>query len=221
MSFRRDVEDTDTDTDVDEEVVDVAVCPKCSKMTEHEVLRRTMKGNGEDLLARCVQCSNVQNLQLRPPKPVFIKTTLSDRMDSKFALVDSDDDELICKDDYFQHEELTYKITRIEDSKSKEAKKLEASKISAMWAVRVDRTIVPLTMTQGEISVAGSIECDPDKMFSCGAIMQMNGRRWRIRALHTGKGRTLNGKRVANEIRRIYLHVPEDENEFTKTNYRR
>ena len=141
------MEDTDTDTDVDEEVVDVAVCPKCSKMTEHEVLRRTMKGNGEDLLARCVQCSNVQNLQRRPPKPVFIKTTLSDRMDSKFALVDSDDDELICKDDYFQHEELTYKITRIEDSKSKEAKKLEASKISAMWAVRVDRTIVPLTMT--------------------------------------------------------------------------
>ena len=31
------------DTDVDEEVVDVAVCPKCSKMTEHEILRRTMK----------------------------------------------------------------------------------------------------------------------------------------------------------------------------------
>ena len=213
--------DTDTDVDVDEEVVDVAVCPKCSKMTEHEVLRRTMKGSGEDLLVRCAQCSNVQNLQLRQPKSVFIKTTLSDRMDSKFALVDSDEDELISKEDYFQHEDFTYRITRIEDSTSKESKKLEAAKISAMWAVRVDRTIVPITMTDGERSVAGSIECDPDKMYSCGAIMQMNGRRWRIRALHTGKGRTLNGKRVAHEIRRIYLHVPEDESRSDNTSYRR
>jgi uncharacterized Zn finger protein len=76
-------------------------------------------------------------------------------------------------------------------------------------------------MTEGETSVASSIECDPERIFSCGAIMQMNGRRWRIRALHTGKGRTLNGKRVANEIRRIYLHVPEDEKKFSKPDYRR
>ena len=217
MSVRRVVEDTD----IDEEVVDVAVCPNCSKMREHEILRRTMKGNGEDLLVRCIQCSNVQNLQLRPPKSVSVKTTLSDRMDSKFAMVEADEDEVISKDDYFHHEEETYKVTRIEDSTSRESKSLEATKISAMWAVRVDRTVVPITMTEGETSVASSIECDPERIFSCGAIMQMNGRRWRIRALHTGKGRTLNGKRVANEIRRIYLHVPEDEKKFSKPDYRR
>lgn len=207
------------DTDVDEEVVDVAVCPKCSKMTEHDILRRTMKGNGEDLLVRCIECSNVQNLQLRPPKSVSVKTTLSDRMDSRLALVEADEDELITRDDYFAHEEQTYKITRIEDSTSKESRKLEASKISAMWAVRVDRTIVPITMTEGERSVASSIECDPERVFSCGSIMKMDGRRWRIRALHTGKGRTLNGKRLANEIRRIYLHVPEDDKENYNPRY--
>ncbi|MDB3871474.1 HVO_0476 family zinc finger protein [Euryarchaeota archaeon] len=207
------------DTDVEEEVVDVTVCPKCSKMTEHEILRRTMKGNGEDLLVRCIECSNVQNLQLRPPKSVSVKTTLSDRMDSRLALVEADEDELISRDDYFAHEEQTYKVTRIEDSTSKESRKLEASKISAMWAVRVDRTIVPITMTEGERSVASSIECDPERVFSCGTIMKMDGRRWRIRALHTGKGRTLNGKRLANEIRRIYLHVPEDDKENYNPRY--
>ena len=62
------------DTDIDEEVFDAAVCPECTKMTEHEILRRNVKGNGEDLLVRCVICSNVHNLQLRPPKSVFIKT---------------------------------------------------------------------------------------------------------------------------------------------------
>jgi len=199
------------DTDIDEEVFDAAVCPECTKMTEHEILKRNIRGDGEDLLVRCMICSNVHNLQLRPPKSVFIKTTLSDRMDSIMQLIESDVDEEINTDDYFQHEEQTYRITRIEDKTSRESSSLNANEISAMWAVRVDRTIVPITMTEGEISVPSSIECDPDRIFSCGAIMKMNGRRWRIRALHTGKGRTLNGKRIASEIRRIYLHVPEDE----------
>ena len=199
------------DTDIEEEVFDAAVCPECTKMTEHEILKRNIRGDGEDLLVRCMICSNVHNLQLRPPKSVFIKTTLSDRMDSIMQLIESDVDEEINTDDYFQHEEQTYRITRIEDKTSRESSSLNANEISAMWAVRVDRTIVPITMTEGEISVPSSIECDPDRIFSCGAIMKMNGRRWRIRALHTGKGRTLNGKRIASEIRRIYLHVPEDE----------
>jgi uncharacterized Zn finger protein len=200
------------DTDIDEEVFDATVCPECAKMTEHEILKRNLRGNGEDLLIRCVVCSNVHNLHLRPPKSVLIKTTLSDRMDSELSLIEADEDEKINKNDYFQHEEQTYRITRIEDSTSKECRNLNAGEISAMWAVRVDRTIVPITMTEGEISVPSSIECEPDRVFSCGSIMQMNGRRWRIRALHTGKGRTLNGKRIASEIRRIYLHVPEDNN---------
>jgi len=200
------------DTDIDEEVFDAAVCPECAKMTEHEILKRNLRGNGEDLLIRCVVCSNVHNLQLRPPKSVLIKTTLSDRMDSELSLIEADEDEKINKNDYFQHEEQTYRITRLEDSTSRECRNLNAGEISAMWAVRVDRTIVPITMTEGEISVPSSIECEPDRIFSCGSIMQMNGRRWRIRALHTGKGRTLNGKRIASEIRRIYLHVPEDNN---------
>ena len=199
------------DTDIEEEVFDATVCPDCTKMTEHEILKRNIRGDGEDLLVRCMICSNVHNLQLRPPKSVFIKTTLSDRMDSIMQLIESDEDEEINTDDYFQHEEQTYRITRIEDKTSRESSSLNANEISAMWAVRVDRTIVPITMTEGEISVPSSIECDPDRIFSCGAIMKMNGRRWRIRALNTGKGRTLNGKRIASEIRRIYLHVPEDE----------
>ena len=141
------------DTDIDEEVFDAAVCPECTKMTEHEVLRRNAKGNGEDLLVGCVICSNVHNLQLRPPKSVFIKTTLSDRMDSELSLIEADEDEEIVKEDYFQHQEQTYRITRIEDSTSRECISLNAGEISAMWAVRVDRTIVPITMTEGEISV--------------------------------------------------------------------
>ena len=50
----------------DDEVVDVAVCPKCSIMTEHTILKKAAKGKGEDLLVRCQECSEVHILNLRP-----------------------------------------------------------------------------------------------------------------------------------------------------------
>ena len=117
------------DTDIEEEVFDATVCPECTKMTEHEILKRNIRGDGEDLLVRCMICSNVHNLQLRPPKSVFIKTTLSDRMDSIMQLIESDEDEVINTDDYFQHEEQTYRITRIEDKTSRECSSLNANEI--------------------------------------------------------------------------------------------
>jgi len=65
-----------------------------------------------------------------------------------------------------------------------------------------------LTMTDGEDSRSKSIECSPEDVFSCGSIMEVDGERWRIRALHTGRGRTLRGKRSAIDIKRVYLHPP-------------
>ena len=48
------------------EVVDVTVCPRCSIMTEHTILKKSSKGKGEDLLVRCQECSEVHLLNLRP-----------------------------------------------------------------------------------------------------------------------------------------------------------
>ena len=48
---------------------------------------------------------------------------------------------------------------------------------------------------------------DPERVFSCGTVMVIDGKKWRIRAIHTGVGRTLRGKRVAAEVRRMYLHL--------------
>ena len=40
------------EADGDEGVADVAQCPECSELTEHEVLSRAERGAGEDLLER-------------------------------------------------------------------------------------------------------------------------------------------------------------------------
>ena len=197
----------------DEEAIDVSQCSNCEDFTEHNVLRRVKKGDGEDLLIQCLECNEVQTLHLRPGKPIKITSILSDGAESQTQTVESDDDELISVDDVFDHSGILYRVTRIDDSDTRSQRSMVASDISTLWAVRCDKCIVRLTMTDGEESSSTSIECSPDKVFSCGSIMEIEGVRWRIRALHTGKGRTHRGKRAAIDLRRIYQHPPYNRDE--------
>ena len=186
-------------------------CPICVEVTAHSIIKRTPQGEGEDVLVMCSMCSFVQKIMIRPPKPVMVNTTLSDGRESFGVEIEVDEDEEISVGDMFEHDEITWMVTRIDNNDSRPEKALVASEIFSMWATRSDKTIVGVTMTNGEISESGKLECDPDRVFSCGTIMNFSESRWRIRAIHTGEGRTLTGSRVANEIRRIYLHPPDRE----------
>ena len=186
-------------------------CPSCVDVTAHSIIKRVPQGGGEDVLVRCSACSFVHKIMIRPPKPVMVKTTLSDGRESFGVQIEVDEDEEISIGDMFEHNEITWMVTRIDNDQSRPEKVLRASKIFSMWATRSDKTIVGITMTSGEISESGKLECEPDRVFSCGSIINFAESRWRIRAIHTGKGRTLNGSRVANEIRRIYLHPTDGE----------
>ena len=195
------------EADGDEGVADVAQCPECSELTEHEVLSRAERGAGEDLLVRCVSCSKVYRISLRPPSSTSVRTTLSDGADSFSASIEYDRDEEISKDDLFQYDESHWQVTRIEIGDKMPVNSAMAGDIASMWAVRKDVCTVRLTLTEGEVSTPSSLECDPERVFSCGTVMIVDGKKWWIRAIHTGVGRTLRGKRVAAEVRRMYLHL--------------
>ncbi len=195
----------------DEDEGALSECPSCEEVTEHSIIKRTSQGEGEDVLVRCISCSLVHKIMIRPPKPVMVRTTLSDGRESFGVEIEVDEDEEISVGDMFEHDAITWKVTRIDNVQSRPEKILRASKIFSMWATRSDKTIVGITMTSGEISESGKLECEPDRVFSCGSIINFAESRWRIRAIHTGRGRTLTGSRVASEIRRIYLHPPDRE----------
>jgi len=195
----------------DEDEGALSECPSCEEVTEHSIIKRTTQGEGEDVLVRCISCSLVHKIMIRPPKPVMVRTTLSDGRESFGVEIEVDEDEEISVGDMFEHDAITWKVTRIDNGQSRPEKILRASKIFSMWATRSDKTIVGITMTSGEISESGKLECEPDRVFSCGSIINFAESRWRIRAIHTGRGRTLTGSRVASEIRRIYLHPPDRE----------
>lgn len=191
---------------LDDAVAQTAECINCSQSTEHEVLRRTPRGSGVDVLARCLECSKVQTIVIRPPKAVSLGFTLSEGASSRAEEIEVDEDEVLAVGEVFEWDSAQWEITRIDGAASRPRKSLPATEIEAAWAVRRDRVTVRITMTEGEESSSGELECNPEQEFSCGAVIEIEGRPWRIRALHTGKGRTLRGSRAASDLRRIYLH---------------
>ena len=182
-------------------------CSSCSSETNHITLREKEVGGGVDLLVRCSECNHVHTEILRPRKLVKIGMTLSDGRSSSFENIDSDDDEEICVGDTFEHDGFEWTITRLEGQDARSKRKMNAGSIRRGWAIRVDRVIIPLTMTDGEVSRSSTMECSPDTIFSCETQIEVEGSTWVIRAIHTGKGRTLRGRRAAADIRRIYLHA--------------
>ncbi len=185
----------------------VLFCSICDEEEEHTVLREKKVGDGYDLLLKCGLCGNVCTAEIRPNKIVRIPMTLSDGKISFFEEIESDDDEVIVLGDKFEHTDSHWEVTRIEDETGRAKRSMLAHEIKRGWATRVDRVIIHLTLTDGEHSTSSSIECTPDTIFQCESLIEVEGRVWMIRAIHTGKGRTLGGRRAAEDIRRMYLHA--------------
>ena len=200
---------TDADVDGDaEDVAKIAVCSDCEQEEEHDVLRSAERGQGVDLLVRCHACGNVHTLELRPPRSINVRFTLSEGAHSQRLDIEVDEDEMFEVGDCFDHGEGTWEVTRLEAAGGVSLTTAEPSEVDMVWAARADKVRVKLTFTEAHKSWSDSIICEPDEVFTCGSSFSHEGERWKIRALHSGQGRKLTGKLPAGRIRRIFLHKP-------------
>ena len=194
------------------EVMENAIeCPQCNDVTGHEILREKEVGKGADFLIKCDECHTVHTVQFRPKPVRSIPFRLTEGPHSEVVKIDIGGDEWVAEHDIFEHGEKHWRISRIELPNDSTSDGEYAHKVARVTALRADIIRVKITMTIGEESYPDTIEVEPDKMFSCGSIYVHNNRRWRIRAIHTGEGRILHGKKIAVDIKRIYMHEPPKE----------
>lgn len=192
----------------DELVENVTDCPGCGDFCGHQILKERKAGDGANYLLKCDECGHVHTLELRPPKPVLIPFLLSEGAFTRTQEIEIDDDEELHVGDIFEHDDASWEINRIETKTGNSRRKLVAAKIGRANAVRSDVVMVRLTLTRGEFSDSDSIFVEREKMFKAGSIMEHQGSKWKIRAIHTGAGRTMTGRVPAHDIKRIYLHEP-------------
>jgi len=196
--------------DIEEEVLEnVTTCPACQLDSGHEVLRERKVGKGVDFLLKCQECSNVHTVEFREPPAIMIPFILTDGPTSELVELELDADEILEIDDRFEDSDMEWKIHRIDDKDGNARSSLRADKVARVNALRTDMVRVRLTMTRGEHSTSDSILVPEGEMFSGGTLITINDEDWRIRAIHTGSGRTMKGTVRSENIRRIYLHSPE------------
>tara|TARA_Y100000589_G_scaffold85593_1_gene79598 strand:- start:902 stop:1612 length:711 start_codon:yes stop_codon:yes gene_type:complete len=203
---------------VDEELDNVTRCPACNTRQGHEILKEKLLKNGQgvDYLLRCEGCGHVHKIIFRDAKPVTVRFTLSDGPESMPFEMEVDDDEIFALNDEFEALDGVWIITKIEGSSDEKRRTAGAREVKRVWASRIDLARIKRTFSDGDISFSDMIEVEPDKVFSCGTIVKHRGQTWRIRALHSGTGRTLSGKMVAKNIRRIFLHRPPSPEEIAE-----
>ena len=189
-------------------IENAAECPTCDMVTGHEVLREKKAGSGSDFLVKCDECNGIHTINVREPKSLTIPFMLSEGADTVIANIDIDEDEVLTMGDVFEHDGAHWEINRIENSKGQAMSHSTVDIVARANAVRSDMVLVRLTLTRGEVSSSDSITVERDTVYKAGSIMEHWDQKWRIRAIHTGAGRTMTGRVDAFDIKRIYLHEP-------------
>ena len=207
--------DEDDFIDEDEILMENAVhCPACDELTGHLILNEKQKGTGVDYLLKCDDCSKVHTVHIRPPPLVSIPFVLTEGPTSMTRNIEMDSDEMIELEDVFREEEKLWSINQIEHKDGRLLKTCEAGLIVRASALRCDMVRVKLTMTRGEDSTADVLVVPAETTYTAGHLIDLDHETWRIRAIHTGRGRTLRGTVDAPDIKRMYLHEPPNPDYF-------
>ena len=202
------------DDDFDEVIENVTMCSECNEYAEHDILKERRVGNGRDLLLKCKTCSAITNLEIRQPKSISVPFILTDGPNSTRIELEIDADEEFVIGDVFEDSEMLWSINQIIDQEGRKKKKITAPDASVISALRTDMVRVKVTATRGEFSDSSSILVDYGTTFTADTKIDYQGEVWRIRAIHTGAGRTLRGTVEAQDIKRIYLHEPPNPQHF-------
>ena len=94
----------------------LADCPQCQDVVDHIIINRKIRGLGEDILVKCEGCEAVHTIIIRPPRASSINATLSDGRESFNEEIEVDKDEEISVVDMVEHNEIAWKVTRIDNS---------------------------------------------------------------------------------------------------------
>ena len=121
-------------------------------------------------------------------------------------VVDADEEFVV--GDVFEEDDMLWRIHQIELRTGQHTSGETAANIARITALRTDMVRVKLTLTRGEDSTADVLVVPQETTFTGSHLMEHNGETWRIRAIHTGAGRTMRGTVQAPDIKRMYLHEP-------------
>ncbi len=179
----------------------IARCPACAADTEHALL----KASPSSVTARCEDCSQVHSFS--PPHARFVTLALviSAKDRSFTSELETLRDENIKVGFEFEHDEHRMIVTGMEGQDGRHHEALPAKDIKVLHAKLFDTVPLKLSVNDYDKTRSYEMDVDPDRKFSIGEIVAVEGKKLKIKTLKSDLNRTLHrGYLYARNIRRAF-----------------
>jgi len=181
------------------------ICEECG-----EVPHRVLSGRvtGKDFLVfqgtvKCSSCGRVTSVTYREDKPVTVPIVVSAREKSDREEIELAPEEIVAVGARLDHEGHRLEITAIEVGERR-VEAAPAKDVRTLWAKRMDRVIVKISVNKGNRTVSHELDAAPDEEFEIGDIVDLGKERVVIHKMHVGTTTMRRGVARAEDIVRMY-----------------
>ncbi len=185
-------------------------CDNCGAETPHRLLRvKPTSGPSPTNVAgtaRCRVCRWTHPFTSTRETPVEVAMIVSDRGRSDRRRVALPGRRVVRIGETVTEATVPLRITRIEVSSGRSAASSPVSEVRALWAIRADETLVPVSVVDGARTSSRLLRVPPSARLEIGATLTLDGDRVVIVGLRA-RGRTwrvVGDGFAAEEVRRAY-----------------
>lgn len=183
----------------------VLTCPTCGDVP-HRVLRGKVGGGTEIVfegVVRCSKCGTIRSVVTREPRPIEVPVIVSWLGSSERSSLEFAPTEVVRIGSHLDLGDTRVEVTAIE-TKSGRVASASAREIATVWAKRVDRVRIKVSVNKGQRTVAHDLVAAPDEEFGVGEILDLGRERVLVHRIRTRRATVSKGSFRADEIVRMY-----------------
>lgn len=183
----------------------VLECEECGEVP-HRILSGRVGGTDAVVFqgtVKCSSCGRIRSVTVREDRPLPVPIIVSDGRESERGTIEFGSDEVVRVGERLDFEGHHIEVTAIEDGERR-VPSTKARNVRTVWAKRVDRVRVPVSVNKGNRTVTHVLDAAPDEEFEVGDIVDLGRERALIHRIHIGSRALRHGSARAEDISRMY-----------------
>ena len=181
-------------------------CDECGEVGVHRVLHGRIGGRDEVVfegVVKCSHCGSVRQVVTREPRPIDVPVIVSSLGRSSRTAVEMGPAETVRVGEELDLPGGRVRVTAIE-SGDRRVPEAAAASIRAVWAVRLGKVRVPISVTDGSRTTSRVVHAEADEEFKVGDVVKLESTKVVVHRSRTRHRTLRTGAAPAAEIVRVY-----------------
>ncbi len=188
-------------------------CPACDKETLHKLLKGTASEKGEEFtidgVVECKECGHTRKKVIREKNAIDVPVIISWKEESQRTVTSFLPDEWLHVGEELIVDNARVKITSLETD-GKRVDSAKADEVITIWTKKHDKVRVKVALHKGNTTLSKVLEVPPDEEFFVNNEIQVGKYNAVVHRIKTHNDILKRGKAVAEDIRRVYATVIDD-----------